>query len=329
MKTIYRVFDRYDQAERAMHALALAGLPVERIAVLTAQQVDGKMFPVEIPGIGHAAANARMRELLSGTPSAGSGMRGALLGLGVSSAEIERCAEEVRRGRTLEAIVVDDAQVASASAILSRFAGDERGEPTEPVEIVVPVIREELEVGTREVEAGGVRITSHVREVPVEQTITVREERVTVERRIIDRPIDEGDDALRDRSFDLNAVAEEPVVTKRARVTEEIHIHKDRGERVAKVNETLRHTDVKVAEIPVDRTFDASRYQDHFDKTYAGRYDLKTVAPAYEFGERLARAANTSDWSLVEPHAKETWERTNPGSWDRFKAAVLAGWHRR
>jgi hypothetical protein len=159
--------------------------------------------------------------------------------------------------------------------------------------------------------------------------VTVREERVTVERRIIDRPIGETDEALRDRTLDVNAVAEEPIVNKRAHVTEEIRVHKDRDERVAKINETLRHTDVKVSELPCDRVFDASAYREHFTKTYGNRYDLASVAPAYEFGERLARSTGTAEWNQVEPAAKATWERSNPGMWDRFKEAIQAGWKRR
>ncbi len=324
MKTIYRVFERYDQAERAMNALALAGLPADRVAVLSTKPIAGKMFAVEVPGIGALAANARMRELLTGSGAA-SGMRGALTGLGVSSAEIERCADEVRRGRTLEAIVVDDARASEASAILGRYAGDELDEHAE---IVVPVIREDLQVGTREIDAGGVRIASHVREVPVEQTVTIREEKVTVERRIIDRPINETDEAFRDRTFDLKAFAEEPLVTKRARVVEEIRIHKDRDEKMAKVNDTLRHTDVKIVELPSARAFDVSRYRDHFAKTYAGRYELETVAPAYEFGERLSRSG-ASDFAAIEGSAKTAWERSNPGTWERFRDAIVTGWKRR
>jgi uncharacterized protein (TIGR02271 family) len=325
MKTVYHVFERFDQAERAMNALAGAGLPADRIALLSQKPIGDKLFPVEVPGLGAAAANARMRELLNGTRTTASGMRGALLGLGVTSAEIERCADEIRKGRTLEAIVVDDSQAASASAILDRYAGDDVDASTE---LVVPIMREELDVGIRRVDSGGVRIVSRVREMPVEQTVTVREERITVERRIIDRPIGEGDEAFRDRTVDVKAFAEQPVVTKRARVTEEIHVHTDRDERVQKVNETLRHTDVKIAELPSMRTFDVSRYRDHFEATYGGRYDLQMFAPAYEFGERLARAAVVTDWDSVEPHAKVTWERTNPGSWNRFKDAVHEAWLR-
>jgi uncharacterized protein (TIGR02271 family) len=311
-----------------MNALALAGMPADRIAVLSDRPIAGKMFPVEIPGIGSLAANARMRELLTGTGQGSGGMRGALLGLGVSPQEIERCADEVRRGRTLEAIVVDDARAAEASAILTRYAAGAQ-DLEEAGEIVVPVIREDLQIGTREIDAGGVRIASHVREVPVEQTVTIREEKVTVERRIIDRPLGEGDDAFRDRAFDLKAYGEEPVVNKRARVVEEIRVHKDRNEHLAKVNDTLRHTDVKIVELPSQHTFDMSRYREHFLKTYGDRYDIKSVAPAYEFGERLSRTSGAGEWSKIESNARLAWEKANPGTWERFKEAIFVGWRRR
>ena len=45
MKTVYHVFDRLDQAERAMTALAVAGLPADRIALLSRGPVDDTMFP--------------------------------------------------------------------------------------------------------------------------------------------------------------------------------------------------------------------------------------------------------------------------------------------
>ena len=56
---------------------------------------------------------------------------------------------------------------------------------------MIPVIEEELQVGKREVDAGGVRITTHVSALPVEKAVTIREERVNIERRIVDRALDD------------------------------------------------------------------------------------------------------------------------------------------
>ncbi len=325
MRTIYGVFDRLDQAKRAMTDFGTVG-SIDRVGLLSGKSNgDASMKPVEVPGWGTLAANGPMRDMLASSPTS-DGMRGALLNLGVSVRDVERCAEAIRQGAVLEAVVVDDDKEPDARAIMGRHA---RAPARDVEDIVVPVVREQLEVGIREVEAGGVRISSHVRELPVEQTITIREERVTVERRIIDRPIEETEQAFRDRTIELGTMAEEPVVTKRAHVVEEIRVHKDRNERVEKLTDTLRHTDVQLTELPGERTFDASRYREHFAKTYGDRYDLKTIAPAYEFGERLARRDGSGDWNKVELEARATWEQQRPGTWDRFKAAILAGWRNR
>src|SRR3712207_8425900 len=50
-------------------------------------------------------------------------------------------------------------------------------------EIAVPIVEEELRVGKREVDRGGVRVDVDVEEVPVEEQVSVRDETVRVERR--------------------------------------------------------------------------------------------------------------------------------------------------
>jgi hypothetical protein len=171
------------------------------------------------------------------------------------------------------------------------------------------------------------RVKTRVASVPVDKTVTIREEHVNVERRVIDRSIDLDDDAFRERSLDLRASSEEPIFEKRARVVEEIRLHKDKSERVETVHDTLRHTDVQISEIPAGRRFNPSRYLDHFKRTYESeRYTFDWVAPAYEFGEQLRYRSSGSDWSQIEPSAKSLWEGKNPGTWDRFREAIKTGW---
>jgi uncharacterized protein (TIGR02271 family) len=325
MRTITAVFDRLDQAKSTMNDFAHAGLPVDRVGLLARHPTgDGVLTSVDVPGLGRVSANRAMREMLASNPPRQGGIREALMRLGVSPQESVRYADAIENGAIFEAVIVDDTKEPAVRAIMNRYAST----GTDIGDIVVPVIREELRVGTREVNAGGVRVSSHVREVPVEQTVTIREERITVERRIIDRPIDDADEPFRDRSIDLRARAEEPVVSKRAHVVEEIRIHKDRDERTQRINDVLRHTDVQLSEIPSERTFDATRYAEHFKKTYADRYDLRTIAPAYEFGERLSRHAGDSDFTKIETDARAHWEQRNPGTWERYREAILAGWNK-
>ena len=114
-------------------------------------------------------------------------------------------------------------------------------------EEVIPVVEEQLVVGKREVDRGGVRVRSYVSETPVHEQVRLREERVNVERRAVDQPIDalEGD-AFRERSIDLTATAEEAVVGKTARVVEEVVVSKTASERTEEIDDSVRRTEVDV-----------------------------------------------------------------------------------
>jgi len=127
-----------------------------------------------------------------------------------------------------------------------------RPRTNEAGDLVIPVVDEEIDVGKRSVEAGGVRVRSHVVEKPFEQTVRLREERVNVERRPFERALTlaEAEERLRDTSMEMKALAEVPIVGKRAHIVEEIVIKKETTERVEKVRDTVRHTDVDVTEIP-------------------------------------------------------------------------------
>jgi uncharacterized protein (TIGR02271 family) len=115
---------------------------------------------------------------------------------------------------------------------------------------VIPVAEEELHVGKREVGHGRVRIRSHVVERPVQEQVTLREERVSVERRPVEGTARTGSvndgDLFRERSIEMEERAEEAVVSKEARVVEEVVVRKDADQRTETVSDTVRKTEVEV-----------------------------------------------------------------------------------
>jgi uncharacterized protein (TIGR02271 family) len=114
-------------------------------------------------------------------------------------------------------------------------------------EEVIPVVEEQLVVGKRDVNRGGVRVRSYVTETPVHEQIRLRNERVNVERRTVDQPLSAADgDAFRERSIDMTATGEEAVVGKNARVVEEVVVSKTAEEHVENIDDTVRKTDVEV-----------------------------------------------------------------------------------
>jgi len=113
-------------------------------------------------------------------------------------------------------------------------------------EEVIPVVEEQLHVGKRDVNLGRVRVRSYVREVPVSEQVALRDERVTLERRPVDRPLSGEENAFRERTIEAEEHAEEAVVAKEARVVEEIGLRKETEEHAETVSDTVRQTEVEV-----------------------------------------------------------------------------------
>lgn len=114
----------------------------------------------------------------------------------------------------------------------------------------IPVIREELHVGKREVQTGGVRLKSRIVHRPVEESIRLREEFVSVERTSVDRLATEADfTTFKEGTIEVVEHAEVPVVSKEARVVEEVSLVKDVDEREEVISDTVRSTQVEVEDL--------------------------------------------------------------------------------
>ena len=190
-----------------------------------------------------------------------------------STATATRSAQEQARAQT---------RVANQGATTRRVEGDK--------EMTIPVVEEDISIGKREVERGHVRIYSRVTERPVEESVRLREEKVTVERRPVDRPATDADFAAAGKDvIEMTEKAEEPVVSKRARVVEEVVVQKEVTERTETVRGIARHTDVDVqrepetatATRPVTPPQDFATYhatfREHYTTAFATRCGLYEV----------------------------------------------------
>ena len=213
------------------------------------------------------------------------------------------------------------------SSTAGRTGGDEK---------VVPVVEERLKVGKRPVVRGNVRVYARVLEEPVEEQIRLREERIRVERRPVDRPATAADvRGFREDVVEMTETSEEAVVEKVARVTEEIAVGKDVGERTETVRDTVRRTDVRVDEgerTPNDAAA-YGRYESDFRThaaTIGGGRPYEEYRDAYRAGCELAvdpRYAGR-DWSAIESDVRSDWDGRRPGTWERFKDALRYAWER-
>jgi stress response protein YsnF len=179
-------------------------------------------------------------------------------------------ADAMKEGDTLLIVDVDDPMADPTAVVLNQHgaidmdartagrAGREELEiPAPPesrtvpisVQTTVPVVEEELEVGKRTVERGGVRVHSHVEEMPIEEVVRLREEHVNIERRPVDRPVS-GTDPFQEVTVEVKETAEEPVVVKQARVVEEVVIDKQTEVREETIEDTIRRQEVEVEQLP-------------------------------------------------------------------------------
>jgi uncharacterized protein (TIGR02271 family) len=122
----------------------------------------------------------------------------------------------------------------------------------------IPVVEEQLNIGKRDTSHGRVRVRAYTVEEPVSKTVHLRDERVELERRPVDRAVGAADSAFQDRTIEAEEHTEEAVVSKDARVVEEIGLRRVSDSREETVTDTVRHTEVEVDD---DRTGQAGEEQ--------------------------------------------------------------------
>jgi uncharacterized protein (TIGR02271 family) len=183
--------------------------------------------------------------------------------------EAHTYAEVTRSGHSLVTVHVDTAEQAQRAASVLDDAGAldvdnkaaeygvsnsytaGRAADTTTGDTRAEVIEETLQVGKRTEQTGGVRLRSRIVEKPVEASVRLREEHVTVQRTPVNRPATEADfQAFKEGQIELTESAERAVVGKEAHVVEEVSLGKEVTEREEVIHDTVRNTEVDVEQIP-------------------------------------------------------------------------------
>lgn len=154
--------------------------------------------------------------------------------------------------------ILDECGAIDVEERAARFSGNS-SDPRQGTEdrggLVIPRVEENLNVGKRTEETGGVRVRSRIVERPVEEHVRLREEHINVERQAVNRPLSTNDArGFEEKEIELTERAEVPVINKEARVVEEIKLSKEVTERNETINDTVRNT-----EIDIDKTGEENR----------------------------------------------------------------------
>lgn len=264
--TLVAMFDDAAQAEQAKRELALAGIQEDRVQVTRS---------------GEGAGSASSASSTQDKPDH-RGFFARLFGLDQPDEHSGNYAEAVRRGSSILTVQVeDDSQVTRISQLLERagaedidrrveawkqqgYTGYDASAPQPSTaragddRQTLKVVEENLQVGKRQVEDGGVRVHRRLMEKPVSEQVTLREERAVVERHPVDRPATDADlqglSGTGDETIELRERHEEAVVGKTARVVEEVEIGKQARERTETVEDTIRRHDVEIEPLEGNRT---------------------------------------------------------------------------
>ncbi len=232
-------------------------------------------------------------------------------------------------------------QTGAAPQMGTERAGTRAASDTEQV---IPVVEEQLQVGKRTVQRGGVRVVQRVTEKPAQESVQLHDERVTIERRPVDQAAGSATgEGLQERTVEVRETVEEPVIAKTARVVEEVVIGKEQRDRTETVQDTVRRTDVDVEQLGAQAAgtagtagtgsvTDDTDFRSHWQSSYAqqgGRYE--DYAPAYQYGSTLGsdERYRGQSWEAIEPRVRADWESTHAGSaWEKTKDAVRTGWEK-
>lgn len=196
-------------------------------------------------------------------------------------------------------------------------------------------VEEDVHVGKEKVETGGVRVKSEITEEPVEEELELKEERVDVERRPVDRAAGQERDLFEEEELEFTETREEPLIDKETRVTEEVVVGKETEEHIEKVEETARAKHVSVEDLTSGDSGRFEQFESDFERDYNERFaesgeDFDKYSVGYRYGMALAEHEDYRDmrWEEVEPKARDSWNASDEGHWNDYADAVRFGWFR-
>ena len=261
---IIGMFDSSADATKAQQQLIAAGIPASSIKLSgTGGTSTSSGTSTHASGSEDKGFWASVKEMFGGDDTEadqhlsyyreGSRRGGVVLSVEATEANADRVADILNAAGAADA----DAKAAEwsksgwtapASTKAATTARGATGDLASPIDLV----KEDLAVGKRVVNRGGVRIVKRVIERPVEQSVNLREEHVNVDRRVVDRPLTgaERTDAFKEGTIEMTESGEEAVASKTARVVGEVVVGKTATDRTETVRDTLRETDVQVEKLP-------------------------------------------------------------------------------
>jgi uncharacterized protein (TIGR02271 family) len=256
---IVTLFDTAEHAQAAKTNLQHAGFDAGEISIVSGQELPKSASALREPGLWHRLFGSDIEEHEATVYAKAVESGGVVLTLRAEKEDVPRAMGILNqhnlvdvKDRAVDAGIISKASAATIAAPAAVAAAV----PTKPIvsdlgkNEVIRLAEEHLEVGKRLVEQGTTRIRRFVTEKPVEAQITLHEEHAEVVRRAISDPNYTADVDWSDSTIEVLETSEEAVVSKTARVAEEVVVGKTGSDRVETVHDTVRRQQVEVERVP-------------------------------------------------------------------------------
>jgi uncharacterized protein (TIGR02271 family) len=283
-QTVVGIFNSAAEAQQAAQQLSAAGFQLEDVDVASSGALAGGSSSSSNYQNTSGTATEGVADAAGRTGDSIGGFFSNLFG-GDDSEDTQRYSHVARQGgSSIVTVHVQSADHARKAAEILDNAGavdvDQRAaetgyqgnsyaantNTTGDAGLTAQVIEENLQVGKREEQTGGVRLRSRIVEKPVEASVRLREEHVTVNRNPVNRPATEADfNSFKEGQIEVTETAERAVIGKEARVVEEVSLGKEVSEREEVVRDTVRNTEVEVEQIPGAATRTSSDTTTNYD----------------------------------------------------------------
>lgn len=267
-RTITAMFDSRSEAESARDRLSASNIEADRVRIIDQQSGGGSASGGSSPGQeGFWASLKDMFMPDEDRHAYGEGIRrgGFMLVAEVGESDADRACQTLDQSSSVDFDQRQnewrsqgwaDYQANPQSGAFGRLSGNEgsssdmdRSSDRGMTEEHIPIANEELRIGKRDVERGGARVRSYVREVPVHEQVSLHEEHVSVERRPVSGTTNMGgQDPFQEREIEMTEHSEEAVIGKETRVNEEVVLRKTSEDRTENIDDTVRRTEVDIDE---------------------------------------------------------------------------------
>jgi uncharacterized protein (TIGR02271 family) len=270
---VVAVFDTVEHAQNAVRALQGAGFPATDISVVNNETLDDRGAKVATEtGFWHrlfgSDVDLHEAKVYGHTVDRGGSVvtlraPDTLVDKAVALLHTHNPVDVNQRAASLGIIAAAAAPLAAKAAAGARAVADTASSvaakapaaasmPTGNQDEVLRLAEETFNVGKRQVQAGMTRVRRFVTERPVEAQVTLHEEHAEIARRAISDPGYIKDIDWSDRTIEVRETKEQAVVSKSARIAEEVVIQKKGSDRVETVKDSVRRQQAEIERVDQD-----------------------------------------------------------------------------